>query len=211
METYEAHSKAGFRSRQSSSVLPRPSTDAPQSSADLSQRCSSHPPSIASSSCESRDKCISNSEPLNILSDVEPCDYETEQLLEQLPTDAAAAWSSSGVTGTGSGVADVVLVGSSGKMGDCGVAPGREPATTTTSLSSLFPALKDCYEQHRHLGSLLEAITGLQLAMQGVLEAMVLLDRVLYALESKFCSSVRLIKVFDAALSPRCVAMVLYK
>ncbi|KAA0202121.1 hypothetical protein HAZT_HAZT010932 [Hyalella azteca] len=79
------------------------------------------------------------------------------------------------------------------------------------TLSRLMPALRECYSRHQHLGPLLEAVTGLQLAMQGVLEALVLLDRVLYALESKFCSSVQLIKVFDAAVSPRCAALVLYK
>ncbi|KAF2348087.1 Methyltransferase domain [Trinorchestia longiramus] len=79
------------------------------------------------------------------------------------------------------------------------------------SLSRLVPALRQCYSQNKHLGPLLEAITGLQLAMQGVLESFVLLDRVLYALESKFCSSVQLTKVFDAAVSPRCAALVLYK
>lgn len=79
------------------------------------------------------------------------------------------------------------------------------------SMHCLAPALRACHDQHLHLAPLLEAVTGLQLAMQGVLEALVLLDRVLYALESQFCSSVQLVKVFDAALSPRCVAMVLYK
>ena len=79
------------------------------------------------------------------------------------------------------------------------------------TISNLSESLKTCYAENSKLGGLLEAISGLQLALQGVLEAMILIDRLVYALESNMCSRVQLIRVFDAVISPRCVAMILYK
>ena len=85
------------------------------------------------------------------------------------------------------------------------------PSQKDDSLLPFHDALRKCHDKHKSLGPLLEGLTGLQLAMQGVLEAIIYLDRLVYALEAKFCSTAELVNIFDAKISPRCFALVLYK
>lgn len=63
------------------------------------------------------------------------------------------------------------------------------------------------YEMHKHLFPLIEPLTGLQLALQPVIEGLVLLDRVTFLRECGF-TQVWLEKVFKDELSPRNVALV---
>jgi len=79
------------------------------------------------------------------------------------------------------------------------------------SLIHIHEQLKKCHSEHEHFGKVLEGLTALQLAMQGVLEAIILLDRAVFAMETKFCSSVEISNIFDAYVSPRCFALILYK
>ncbi|XP_064115991.1 uncharacterized protein LOC135221910 isoform X2 [Macrobrachium nipponense] len=67
--------------------------------------------------------------------------------------------------------------------------------------------LEACFTEYKGMFYLIEPLTGLQLALQPVLEALVLLDRVTYLKEAKF-EKVWLEEVFDVAVSPRNVALI---
>ncbi|XP_027234538.2 methyltransferase-like protein 25B isoform X1 [Penaeus vannamei] len=67
--------------------------------------------------------------------------------------------------------------------------------------------LAECYKRFEHLFPLIEPLTGLQLALQPVMEALILIDRVSFIKEAGFCN-VSLEKVFDVTISPRNVALV---
>ncbi|KAK8723914.1 hypothetical protein OTU49_011601 [Cherax quadricarinatus] len=71
-------------------------------------------------------------------------------------------------------------------------------------------ALDKCYEEFQHLFPLIEPITGLQLALQPVMEALVYVDRLVYLKESGY-TNVWLEKVFDAEVSPRSVALIVVR
>nr|XP_053646653.1 uncharacterized protein LOC128698471 isoform X1 [Cherax quadricarinatus] len=71
-------------------------------------------------------------------------------------------------------------------------------------------ALEKCYEEFQHLFPLIEPITGLQLALQPVMEALVYVDRLVYLKESGY-TNVWLEKVFDAEVSPRSVALIVVR
>ena len=64
-----------------------------------------------------------------------------------------------------------------------------------------------CYGDYVDLFDLIEPLTGLQLALQPVTEALVLLDRLAYLKERHF-DKVWLKEVFDVAISPRNVALI---
>lgn len=66
--------------------------------------------------------------------------------------------------------------------------------------------LDTCFENHKHYFPLIEPLTGLQLALQPVIEVMVQMDRLIYLKECGF-SKVWLEKVFDAEVSPRNIAL----
>ncbi|XP_042865756.1 uncharacterized protein LOC122249169 isoform X2 [Penaeus japonicus] len=67
--------------------------------------------------------------------------------------------------------------------------------------------LTECYKRFEHLFPLIEPLTGLQLALQPVMEALILIDRVSFLKEAGF-HNILLEKVFDVAISPRNVALV---
>ncbi|KAK4314769.1 hypothetical protein Pmani_013970 [Petrolisthes manimaculis] len=75
------------------------------------------------------------------------------------------------------------------------------------ALSNLENVMEKDYERHKHLFPLIEPFTGLQLALQPVIEGLVLLDRVTFLRECGF-TNVWLEKVFKDELSPRNVALV---
>lgn len=75
--------------------------------------------------------------------------------------------------------------------------------TVNTHLSS---ALDSCYEIYKHYFPMIEPLTGLQLALQPVIEMMIQVDRLTYLKECGF-SRVWLEKVFDPAVSPRNTAL----
>lgn len=77
----------------------------------------------------------------------------------------------------------------------------------STSLNSLENVMEKEYEKHKHLFPLIEPLTGLQLALQPVIEGLVLLDRVTFLRECGF-TQVWLEKVFKDELSPRNIALV---
>lgn len=66
--------------------------------------------------------------------------------------------------------------------------------------------LDSCYENYKHYFPLIEPLTGLQLALQPVIEVMVQVDRLTYLKECGF-SEVWLEKVFDGEVSPRNIAL----
>ena len=66
--------------------------------------------------------------------------------------------------------------------------------------------LDSCYEKYKRYFYLIEPLTGLQLALQPVIEVMVQMDRLIYLKECGF-SKVWLEKVFDAEVSPRNIAL----
>ncbi|KAK8404277.1 hypothetical protein O3P69_007534 [Scylla paramamosain] len=66
--------------------------------------------------------------------------------------------------------------------------------------------LDTCFENHKHYFPLIEPLTGLQLALQPVIEILVQMDRLIYLKECGF-SRVWLEKVFDAEVSPRNIAL----
>lgn len=74
------------------------------------------------------------------------------------------------------------------------------------SREEIISGLEFSYESQKLLFPLVEPLTGLQLALQPVLEALVLLDRVMWLRESNI-SKVWLQPLFDPELSPRCVAL----
>lgn len=74
------------------------------------------------------------------------------------------------------------------------------------SQEEIISGLQLSYERHKLLFPLVEPLTGLQLALQPVLEALVLLDRVLWLREFNI-NKVWLQPLFDPQLSPRCVAL----
>ncbi|CAL4195698.1 unnamed protein product [Meganyctiphanes norvegica] len=74
------------------------------------------------------------------------------------------------------------------------------------SHEEIISGLHSRFECHKSLFPLVEPITGLQLALQQVLESLVLLDRVLWLRESQV-NKVWLQPIFDPQLSPRCVAL----
>ncbi|XP_042219144.1 uncharacterized protein LOC121864197 isoform X1 [Homarus americanus] len=78
------------------------------------------------------------------------------------------------------------------------------PAVTEEYITRI---LQKCYEDYQHLFPLIEPLTGLQLALQPVMEALVFVDRVAYLKECGF-TNVWLEKVFDVEVSPRNVALV---
>ncbi|XP_066968542.1 probable methyltransferase-like protein 25 isoform X2 [Macrobrachium rosenbergii] len=79
--------------------------------------------------------------------------------------------------------------------------------TPPMSREFIRDGLEACFTEYKGMFYLTEPLTGLQLALQPVLEALVLLDRVTYLKEAKF-EKVWLEEVFDVALSPRNVALI---
>nr|XP_045621595.1 uncharacterized protein LOC123772453 [Procambarus clarkii] len=79
--------------------------------------------------------------------------------------------------------------------------------TPTITQDYIKCALEQCYEDYHHLFPLIEPLTGLQLALQSVLEALVHVDRLVYLKESGF-ANVWMEEVFDAEMSPRNIALV---
>lgn len=77
----------------------------------------------------------------------------------------------------------------------------------TLSQDYIKSAIENCYEDYKYLFPLIEPLTGLQLALQPVMEALVLVDRLVYLKECGF-TRVWLEKVFDVEVSPRNVALI---
>ncbi|XP_047487493.1 probable methyltransferase-like protein 25 [Penaeus chinensis] len=77
----------------------------------------------------------------------------------------------------------------------------------TSTREHISEELTECYKRFEHLFPLIEPLTGLQLALQPVMEALILIDRVSFLKEAGFYN-VSLEKVFDVAISPRNVALV---
>ncbi|XP_068244005.1 probable methyltransferase-like protein 25 isoform X2 [Palaemon carinicauda] len=78
---------------------------------------------------------------------------------------------------------------------------------TQLSKELIRDRLKTCFSEYEDMFYLIEPLTGLQLALQPVLEALILLDRVAYLKEANF-DKVWLEEVFDVAVSPRNVALI---
>ena len=57
----------------------------------------------------------------------------------------------------------------------------------------------------------LEAFHYIRLQLSPCLESLIILDKCMFLVELGICSSVKLVKIFDPALSPRCLALVAFK
>ncbi|KAG0725077.1 Protein RRNAD1 [Chionoecetes opilio] len=87
-----------------------------------------------------------------------------------------------------------------------GSTQSNDQGETVTTNSPISATLDSCHEKYQHYFPLIEPLTGLQLALQPVIEVMVQVDRLTYLKECGF-SKVWLEKVFDVEISPRNVAL----
>ncbi|XP_015592134.1 methyltransferase-like protein 25 [Cephus cinctus] len=72
-------------------------------------------------------------------------------------------------------------------------------------------ALREIYEEHANLEWKIEVFQMLRVHLGSVVEAALLLDRIMYLERSKRCSKVGLFRLFDPVLSPRCYAIIAIK
>lgn len=95
---------------------------------------------------------------------------------------------------------------SSGSVPSADHAENSDEPRTETANAHFSTALDSCYENYKHYFPLIEPLTGLQLALQPVIEMMVQVDRLTYLKECGF-SKVWLEKLFDPEVSPRNIAL----
>jgi hypothetical protein len=76
--------------------------------------------------------------------------------------------------------------------------------------SPVLSKLSELWNQHKAYCHLVEIVTGLQMAVQGVAESFILADRAAY-LQEHAVPSVDVVKVMNDCVSPRCLALVARK
>jgi hypothetical protein len=76
--------------------------------------------------------------------------------------------------------------------------------------SSILCKLSELWNHHQESCQMVEVVTGLQMAVQGVAESFILADRAA-CLQEHAVSSVEIVKVMNDCVSPRCLALVARK
>ncbi|XP_014469547.1 PREDICTED: methyltransferase-like protein 25 [Dinoponera quadriceps] len=71
--------------------------------------------------------------------------------------------------------------------------------------------LQQIYEDHRHFEPKLRLFQMLRIYISSVVEAAIMLDRIIFLQNSIQCSKVMIVRLFDPTLSPRCYAIIAIK
>ncbi|KAG8297977.1 hypothetical protein J6590_025193 [Homalodisca vitripennis] len=86
----------------------------------------------------------------------------------------------------------------------------KQSSTFEQNKNNIRNSLLETWEQHKDKSRLVEAVTGLQMCLEPVAESLVVADRACYLWEGGR-SDVRVVRMIDNKLSPRCLAYVASK